>query len=58
MLARILLDISDGPSDPAPEVEAAWEVEITRRIKAIDSGDVKGIPVEEVFRKLDDQFGK
>ena len=57
-LARILLDISDAPSDPSSEVEAAWEEEISRRIKAIDCGETKGIPVEEVFRKLDYQFGK
>ena len=57
-LARILLDLSDAPSDPAPEVEEAWEEEISRRIHSIDSGKAKGIPFEDVLHKIDTQFGK
>ena len=34
-----------------PETEAAWKTEITRRLDEIQTGQVQGIPVEEVFAK-------
>jgi putative addiction module component (TIGR02574 family) len=34
------------------DVEAAWAAEIERRVREIDSGDVKTIPWEEVRAKL------
>ena len=30
-----------------PEIEAAWKSEIDRRIEEIQSGNVKGIPLEK-----------
>ena len=33
------------------EVEAAWEVEIERRVAEYDRGEVKAIDAEEVFEK-------
>jgi len=35
-----------------PEVEAAWDEEIRRRIAEIDSGKAKLIPAEEVFAEV------
>jgi putative addiction module component (TIGR02574 family) len=35
-----------------PEVEAAWDVEIQRRLTEIDRGTAKLIPAEEVFAKV------
>jgi putative addiction module component (TIGR02574 family) len=35
-----------------PEVEAAWDEEIKRRIEEIDSGRAKLIPAEEVFAEV------
>ena len=35
-----------------PEVEAAWDVEIQRRLAEIDRGTAKLIPAEEVFAKV------
>ena len=32
-------------------VEAAWSVEIGRRIQEIDTGKVKGVPAEVVFAR-------
>ena len=32
----------------APEIEAAWKAEITRRVDEIQTGKVQGIPGEEV----------
>jgi putative addiction module component (TIGR02574 family) len=50
-LADSLLESLDA--EPADEgVEAAWSVEIQRRIEEIDSGKVKMIPYEEVRRRL------
>ena len=31
-----------------PEIEAAWKTEVARRIAEIESGNVKGVPAEEV----------
>ena len=36
----------------APEVSAAWENEIGRRIAEIDAGQVEMIPAEQVFAEL------
>jgi putative addiction module component (TIGR02574 family) len=35
-----------------PEVEAAWDVEIQRRLAEIDNGTAKLIPAEEVFAEV------
>jgi putative addiction module component (TIGR02574 family) len=54
-LARILLDFSEGDT-PVEEVEAAWDEEITRRLEELRSGRVKGIPLDEVRRKMEARF--
>ncbi len=38
--------------DVDEDVEAAWAEEIERRVRQIDSGEVKTIPWEEVRAKL------
>lgn len=40
--------LSEGLHDADPEIEAAWQTEIARRIEEIQSGKVQGIPGEEV----------
>ena len=35
-----------------PQVEAAWDEEIRRRIEEIDRGKAKLIPAEEVFAEV------
>jgi putative addiction module component (TIGR02574 family) len=35
-----------------PEIEAAWQTEVGRRIKEIQSGKVRGIPGEEVSARV------
>ena len=37
-LARILLDLTDEDGDFSPQVEAAWDEEICRRMKAVRAG--------------------
>jgi putative addiction module component (TIGR02574 family) len=35
-----------------PEIEAAWKIEVDRRIEEIQSGKVKGVPAEEVSARI------
>lgn len=35
-----------------PEVEAAWDEEIRRRVAEIDSGAAKLLPADEVFAEI------
>jgi len=35
-----------------PAVEAAWKTEIDRRIAEIESGKVKGVPLEESLARV------
>jgi len=53
---RTLLEELDGPPDP--DVEAAWLEEVERRAREVDAGQVKCIPADEVFSKLDTLLGK
>jgi len=55
-LVRTLLERVEAGGDL--EAESAWEEEIERRIKLIDSGVAKGRPFSEVLRDMDDRFGK
>jgi putative addiction module component (TIGR02574 family) len=51
-LAGSLLESQDGgPDDPAA-VEAAWNEEIARRIKDLDSGKAQTVPWEEVRQRI------
>lgn len=49
-LAGSLLDSLDTEVDD--DAEAAWAVEVNRRIAELDSGEVKTIPWAEVRRRL------
>jgi len=48
-LARLLMDTADDVEDS--DAEAAWDVEIRERIRAIDEGREIGIPWEDVMRE-------
>ena len=45
-----LMDSLEGPPDA--DVEQAWDAEIARRLEDVRSGKEKGIPWEEVRRRL------
>ena len=47
-LAEFLLKSTDAAADP--DAEAAWDSEISDRIRAIDEGRVTGVAYEEVMR--------
>jgi putative addiction module component (TIGR02574 family) len=50
-LAAEVLASLDGPADP--DAEAAWDVEIRRRIEAIDAGTMEFEPWETVRRRVE-----
>ncbi|MCE5279107.1 MAG: addiction module protein [Planctomycetaceae bacterium] len=50
-LIDALMSSFDRPN--AEEIDAAWAEEAEKRLDEMDSGQVKGIPAEEVFRKID-----
>ena len=49
-LAASLLQSLDDHVDP--DLDAAWDVEIKRRIAEIDNGDVELVPWESVMAKM------
>ena len=53
-LASFLLEVDGSSNDPA--LNATWDMEIQERIQAIDSGDVVGIPYQEVMRKAEEHL--
>jgi putative addiction module component (TIGR02574 family) len=48
-LAKALLLSMEQPSEA--ELDALWEAEINRRIKAVEKGEMKLIPGEEAFAR-------
>lgn len=49
-LAALILE--SVPTESPEEVDAAWQAEIQRRVRELESGSVKTIPWEEVREKL------
>lgn len=47
-LAEKIIESIDDYS--TPEIRAAWEDEIERRVREIESGDEKGIPADQVMK--------
>lgn len=50
-LTRYLLASFEGPGDDPTEVREAWKTELKRRVGELRSGKVKGVPIEEVFKR-------
>ena len=55
-LARLLLEHAAADADYSPGAEAAWELEIGRRIEAVKSGTARHRSAEQVFERLDARF--
>ena len=51
MLAELLLESNE--TEIQSEADAAWDVEIQERIRAIDEGRVAGVPHEDVMQAAD-----
>ena len=54
IIGRLVESLDDEPAEEG--VEAAWSSEIERRVEEIQSGKVKTIPGEQVFRELTEEF--
>ena len=48
--AALANDVLASLDEPTEDVEAAWAVEIERRVRDVEEGNVKLIPSEDVFR--------
>ncbi|MFZ0815706.1 MAG: addiction module protein [Candidatus Sulfotelmatobacter sp.] len=55
-LAASLIDSLEEASEPDLDVEAAWQLEVVRRMEEIESGKVKPIPWLEVKRRAREMF--
>ena len=55
-LARILMDLTEEDLDFSPQIEAAWDDEIGRRLHAVRTGAARARSVEQVFAELDRRF--
>lgn len=55
LLAEKLLESLDFRDDF--ELSPAWREEIRRRCQELESGAVKPVPADEVFRKVTERFG-
>ena len=55
-LAERLLD-SVPPSGGDPEVEQAWNEEISRRVKEAIEDRIKPIPADEVHARMEQKYG-
>lgn len=53
-LAAELLASLDGPADP--DADAAWAIEIERRVAAIEAGTVNLEPWEDVKRRIEQEI--
>lgn len=50
-LAAELLASLDGPADP--DAERAWDIEIARRVEAIEAGTITLEPWEDIRRRIE-----
>jgi putative addiction module component (TIGR02574 family) len=48
---RLIASLDEGTDDDPAEVELAWEEEISRRLAAYRSGEVRTISSDDVFKK-------
>jgi putative addiction module component (TIGR02574 family) len=49
LVDRILLERHGGIE---PDIEAAWNTEIDRRVKEMETGKVQGIPVDQSLARI------
>ena len=55
-LARILMDVSEPGQDFSPNVEAAWDDEISARVIAVKNGTAGSRPLVDVLAQLDQLY--
>ncbi len=47
--AKLAQSILDSLHTPVADIEAAWAVEIEKRVAAFDRGELQSYPAEDVF---------
>ncbi len=52
MVGELVSRLTENLHASEPEIEAAWETEINRRIAEIQAGKVQGIPGSEVSERI------
>jgi putative addiction module component (TIGR02574 family) len=55
-LARLMLDLTDLESASPDQVQSEWDEEIQRRLEELRSGQVTGVPLEEVKKRVEARF--
>ncbi len=55
-ITKEALDLSDEDDDFSPSVEEKWDLEISRRLDFVRSGQAQSRPFEEVMVDLDRRF--
>jgi putative addiction module component (TIGR02574 family) len=55
-LARILLDLSESEISSTPDVQDDWDKEIERRLLELRTGKVKGVPLEDVKKRIESRW--
>ncbi len=52
LLAILIRDLEEDEESVVGEVADAWDTEIAKRVQQINSGNLKGIPADQVFARL------
>jgi putative addiction module component (TIGR02574 family) len=55
-LVRILLDLSESEIETTPDVQDDWDREIERRLMELRGGKVKGVPLEDVKKRIESRW--
>jgi putative addiction module component (TIGR02574 family) len=55
-LARLMLDLTDAEPASPDQLQSEWDEEIQRRLKELRSGQVTGVPLEDVKRRIEARF--
>jgi putative addiction module component (TIGR02574 family) len=56
--AELLARLDDAEKENPAEVEAAWAAEIERRARRVMSGELAGVPWEDVRRRAEAELRK
>jgi putative addiction module component (TIGR02574 family) len=55
-LARIMLELTDAEPASPDQAQSEWDEEIQRRLEELRSGQVTGVPLEEVKKRIEARF--
>ena len=55
-LLLAMLQQNDAPGLGAPDIDQAWVEEIRRRVRLLDEGKMKTVPMEEALQRAHDRL--